>query len=63
MRYPDRGVDLFSFRRFFVLHLRHLLRQTRGIFFVLDIINRESAEHVVRVVLGPILIGIRVGHF
>ncbi len=55
VRYPDVKVSiLFLLGRF----LRHLLRQTRGVFFVLDIINRESPEHVVGIVPRPILVGI-----
>jgi hypothetical protein len=54
---------LFFLGRFFVLHLRHFLGETSSEFLVLDVIDGESPEHVVRVVPGPILIGIRVCHF
>src|SRR5438046_248194 len=46
---------LFFLGRFFAFHLRYFLPQTGGEFLVLNIIDRESAEHVVRVVPGPIL--------
>ncbi len=53
---------LFFLGCFFVLRLRHFLRQTGGVFFVFDIINRERPKHIVRVVPGPILVRIAVSH-
>jgi hypothetical protein len=46
-----------------VLHLRHLLRETGRVLFILDIVDRERPKHIVRVFPGPILIRICVGHF
>jgi hypothetical protein len=54
--------NLFFLGGLFVLHLRHLLRKTGDIFFVLHAINREFSLHVVRILEGPILIGIGIGH-
>jgi hypothetical protein len=53
---------LFFLGRVLVLHLRHFLRKTGGVFFVLDIINGEGSKHIVGIVPGPILIRIRVCH-
>src|SRR5437667_2235339 len=54
---------LFFSRRFLAFHFRHFLGEISGEFFVLDIIHGERAEHVVRVVPGPILFRIVVSHF
>src|SRR5439155_14854833 len=47
----------------FVLHLRHLLGETSREFSVLDIVDRERPKHIVRVLPGPILVRIGIGHF